>query len=452
MTGPSSAEFYPFCLAMIVLVLMGFFLMRLVCPRELPTSMAWAFAPAVGAGVCALIDFLFRRPMFTVEPLVLGTLAAIWIVRNGIHVPDLKMMSWRVPAYVVLIGVLLGYVFSQSMQIVTSLPYGGWDGFAIWNSHARFLFRDSLHWASHILNSFHPDYPLLVPLLNVRIWRYAGEVPDLGGWWAVLFAFSGVGILCAVVAEMRGSTMAALMVLVLIGTPHFLTSATAQEADAPLAVFILAALALIVFHFERMPDRPGIIAIAGFMVGCAAWTKNEGMLFLAAASASLLVPLLWQPAVALKRLGAYLAGLIVPLAVVLSVKSRIGAENDIFAGQHYEQIMARVMNLDRYRMISNYLAQKIWTFGAWSLAPIIPVVALVLLTGIHRQAVRTPGWIGSVAILVLVACGYFAIYVITPLDLKWHIETSMDRLMLHMWPSALMLAAVASRTNVQRAV
>jgi hypothetical protein len=452
MTGPSAAEFYPFCLAVIVLVLMGFFLMRLVCPREFPASMAWAFAPAVGAGVCALIDFLFRRPMVTVEPLVLGLLAAIWIVRNGIRVPDLKTTTWRVPAYFVLIGVLLGFTFSQSIQYVTNQPYGGWDGFAIWNSHARILIRDGLHWASHILNSFHPDYPLLVPLLNVRIWRYAGEVPDLGGWWAVLLAFSGVGILCAVLAELRGSTMAALMVLVLIGTPEFLTSAASQEADAPLAVFILAALALIVFHFERMPNRPGVIAVAGFMVGCAAWTKNEGMLFLVATSTILMLTMLWQPAVALKRLGAYIAGLIVPLAVVIFVKSRIGAENDIFAGQHYEQIMPRVMNLDRYRMIADYLVHKIWTFGAWSFAPIIPVLALVLFTGIHRQAVRTPGWIGSVAILVLVACGYFAIYVITPLDLKWHIETSMERLLLHLWPSALMLAAVATRTNVQRAV
>jgi len=35
---------------------------------------------------------------------------------------------------------------------------------------------------------------------------------------------------------------------------------------------------------------------------------------------------------------------------------------------------------------------------------------------------------------LIIACGYFMIYVITPHDLKWHIDTSIDRLMIQLLP------------------
>jgi len=39
--------------------------------------------------------------------------------------------------------------------------------------------------------------------------------------------------------------------------------------------------------------------------------------------------------------------------------------------------------------------------------------------------------------------GYFAVYLITPYDLVWHLSHSLGRLFLQVWPSALFLFFLA---------
>jgi hypothetical protein len=44
------------------------------------------------------------------------------------------------------------------------------------------------------------------------------------------------------------------------------------------------------------------------------------------------------------------------------------------------------------------------------------------------------------------AAGYFFIYVTTPQNLAWHIRTSLNRLLLHLWPSAVFVFFLIVRT------
>ena len=46
---------------------------------------------------------------------------------------------------------------------------------------------------------------------------------------------------------------------------------------------------------------------------------------------------------------------------------------------------------------------------------------------------------------------YFAIYLITPLELIYHLAGSLDRLLMHVWPACLLLAGMVtrSRTSVE---
>jgi len=48
--------------------------------------------------------------------------------------------------------------------------------------------------------------------------------------------------------------------------------------------------------------------------------------------------------------------------------------------------------------------------------------------------------------LALTSVGYLLIYVLRPLDLAWLLETSMDRLMLQLWPSIIFVVFLAART------
>jgi hypothetical protein len=72
----------------------------------------------------------------------------------------------------------------------------------------------------------------------------------------------------------------------LASTPFHRTGAS-QYADIPLSFFFLATVALVHFYRQRsvqIPDgRPiCLLVLAGVAAGFAAWTKNEGLLFLVA--------------------------------------------------------------------------------------------------------------------------------------------------------------------------
>ena len=48
-----------------------------------------------------------------------------------------------------------------------------------------------------------------------------------------------------------------------------------------------------------------------------------------------------------------------------------------------------------------------------------------------------------------IATAYLAVYVLTPLDLEWHLDTSMRRLQLQLWPALLLLVFVLVRTPAE---
>jgi hypothetical protein len=161
-------------------------------------------------------------------------------------------------------------VMTGAIEHVRMIPHGAWDGWAIWNSHARYLYHDASSWTEHIQNSFHGDYPLLLPVNVVRLWRYAGaEVPDLGGIFGLLMALSGVAILGAVLSSSRRTSVGLVVTLVLMTTPSLFIQAGDQEADVPLSVFFLASIALLCVSFEEERVRWGALALSGFLAGSA---------------------------------------------------------------------------------------------------------------------------------------------------------------------------------------
>src|SRR5262245_9285840 len=185
------------------MTLIGFFATALLARRMLPSRLNWALAPIVGSGICSLIFFVFRRPMFTVEFALLLALGAIWFLRQGTPHIRFSMQSWKVPVVSLLMAGALGLAIAGFIARTDRMPHGEWDGWAIWNSHARFLYRDGPSWQEHmtarvdgVQNTFHPDYPLLTPSLTARFWRYAGEeIPEAGAVVGIIFALSGIAIL-----------------------------------------------------------------------------------------------------------------------------------------------------------------------------------------------------------------------------------------------------------------
>jgi hypothetical protein len=433
-----------FLAALSVSTLLGYLAASFLWPRGLSHGALWAMAPGIGAGICSLIFFVFRRPMFTVEFALLLTLAAVWIFWRRprlSHSPAL----WQLPLPCLLLAGAVGFVASGLVFAISQNPHGDWDAFAIWNSHARYLYRDGPAWQEHIQNTFHADYPLLVPAVNARAWRYAGqEIPETGGWLGLVFTLSGVAVLIATLIELRNLRRAMLIGLVLLATPFYLEYGVSQSADVPLSLYFLSTIALLCLYSERASGERGLLVLAGFMAGCAGWTKNEGLIFIFALCIAMLAPVLVGRAAALRRFSAFALGLLLPLAVILFFKVTIAPPSELMSHRGYAEMMTKVLDPDRYFSILTSSAATLWSFGDWAANPLIPLLIFIVVCGVDRRRIRSFGWLAGAGTMAIVLAGYFAVYLLTPFDLKWYLDGSLSRLFLQIWPPALLLAGLVA--------
>ena len=77
-----------------------------------------------------------------------------------------------------------------------------------------------------------------------------------------------------------------------------------------------------------------------------------------------------------------------------------------------------------------------------------PGVALLILAAALRFRLSGPErrWAAVAGVtLAGVLAGYFAVYLVTPANLDWHLSTSLGRLLVQVWPSALLLAFIMFR-------
>src|SRR4029078_6200143 len=109
-------DFIFFALSIGVAGLMGYLIADRLCPRNYHRWLVWAFAPATGLGICSLIVFFFRRPMSTVEAMLLAVLLFFWIRTHGMPLAGWrKIFTWRTSMLAVIFAVVLGWSLESSL-------------------------------------------------------------------------------------------------------------------------------------------------------------------------------------------------------------------------------------------------------------------------------------------------------------------------------------------------
>ncbi len=329
-------------------------------------------------------------------------------------------------------------------------PHGGGDAYAIWNMRARFMFRGHELWTrgfSEIIAWSHPDYPLLIPSSIARLWTYIGfdthRVPQvLSGF----FTFATVAALSSSLAVLRSARHGVVAALFLLATAYFVRLGGDQYADIPMGFFILSTAVLLVLS-EATPatgGSRGLLSLAGLTTGFAAWTKNEGMLFVLAVTFAILATTLIRRGLrnSVRTLGFFLIGLLPVLLVVLYFKARYAPPNDLFGSHDLGPFIARLKDSHRYALIARAFGNELLRWGNGLTA--VFVVYLVASGVRSRRPHPTFVSAGFIA-LALMFVGYFFVYVLTPLDLSWHLGTSLERLLLQMWPAFLFLLFLVIR-------
>jgi hypothetical protein len=410
-----------------------------------PWSFVLSLAVLVGLGLSSLTFtltlFLLDGSTLALWALDLSVLAiAVGVFMRREPLPTARVTAKMQPIEWVLLSCLaLAASAAVTIFVVNTIatPHGEWDAWAIWNMRARFLARAGAQWRSALderLAWSHPDYPLLLPSLVARGWMQLGSTPTVvPASVAFLFAAAALGVLYGTLSTLRARSQALLGTLCLVGTLTFVQAAATQLADLPVGCFLLAACALLALHWRR-GDRMSALW-AGFLCAMAAWTKNEGALFMACVFvvAGLRV-LRARRRVAWAEALPFVAGL-APLLILLGTFKLVFAPASYLFATGGGQMLAQILTPARYVEIGYAFATAVVRFGGWlGLA----LIAYAILMGRTRDEDSRRAGLAVASLVTLMLAGFFAVYVITPKDLAWQLEFSLGRLLLQLWPSALL--------------
>jgi hypothetical protein len=449
---------------------MGFLIVSVLWPSERPLllnlPLKCCLSVGFGFGASSCLVFLWMlivgqlsRGVFILEFALLALLSVFLVRRRRSFtaiapqkVEDVGASSCAKPHILrfalcaTAVSALVRYCFLSLQN-----PHGGFDAYAGWNLRARFLYRGAGYWKNFSAMTWtHPDYPLLVPASIARSWEFIGRetqlIPIAIG---LLFTFATIGIVAISISRLRSERQGILAALILLGTPFLIIHGAAQYADVPLSFFFVASVALLFFYSES-PSQLHFLILAGMAAGFSAWTKNEGILFFALLFlAHLAVTTAAKGRRAYLREVTALATGAAPLMVVIGVyKICVAATNDMIGVQSSRSVLADLLDISRYHMVTIHFLKELFAFGEWN--PVLSVPLLLffyfLLVDAHVEKKNVPALSIAVLLIVLMIAGFFFVYILSPFDLEWHLDTSLNRLLLQVWPLAVFAYFAVVRT------
>ena len=342
-----------------------------------------------------------------------------------------ETIIWLRNIFLFLILISVG---SFLMKTFVEEPHGKWDAVDTWNFRARWLFRGGVDWSyAFSLRAMDGlDYPLLVTASVFRMWQILGKEFIAGPIFiAGIFTFGSFLLLFSSLALLRGRNQGYLAAIFLLLSTQFLNIGTYQYADVPLAFFILGTVSLFSLK-DRYPEISfPIVFLAGLTASCAAWTKNEGLLFLALVILVYFIARLrkrqWTRT--LKDFIGFTAGLVPVLGTLTYFKLNFALENTHIRANPLKQLGMYLVEVDRYIIVSTKFINKFFTFNdgiVWLMA------GYILISGLDRPDLFKKRALSPAILLLSMMCCYFFIYIIFPGDPRDLLSASLRRIIIQL--------------------
>jgi hypothetical protein len=337
-----------------------------------------------------------------------------------------------------------------------SLPVNGWDAWAGW------FFRGSVFYiAKNVSPAFltdvtmpihlQADYPLSIPLSITWVYTCLGQVDDqlVKILWPiqyfsllVTFYFFAKELASQIHALFFTAFASLVPILMIHGgglSPKMTfaglyTSNFVGYADLPLAVTFLAAGGFLSLGLMRR--EASFFTGAVFFAGLAAWTKNEGMTFAIATIVLVVFCGFFARILSWKRglsLVAFLGLMMIPWILY---KKFFSLQNEYVENFSFELFTSRLANLSTVLFWVIKGIARPFEFYNWTWY----LYLFLLVRNVRRFF--SPGSFCLNVLLIFQLGSYILVYLVTPRDLEWHIKTSLDRLVLHLVPLALLISAI----------
>ncbi|MBL8062773.1 MAG: glycosyltransferase family 39 protein [Anaerolineales bacterium] len=423
-------------------VILGTLIVHLIWPEKSLTAILLKFSlgTGLGLGISSILYFLVlqiapgRVNMLILQailliPLFIASYSKAKFPRIAdLQIPAMSWLQWGLFTIFIASLVISGLVF---VNYITSRPQGVFDAWSIWNRAARFIHRDPENWIATLSPELpllrHADYPLLIPLNVAWGWDLLGnETLRISMMQSILFTFGTIFLMFSALASTQTLGQASLASVILMGISGIVASGTNLVADVPVTYFVLAS-GILMYMFTQRNEFP-LLILSGFMAGLAGWTKNEGLLFIAVSPFALIAA---APSKIRQSFLYYMAGLIIPLLVILYFKT-LAPANDLMTNSG-ASLIEKITDLTRYELIIRSFATDVFRRETIFLF----IYMLIMWNGFAWK--RWHGILALAMLLVLQVLGYAGIYLITPYDLEWHLVTSQYRLFMQIIPLALFL-------------
>ncbi|MGE4062174.1 MAG: glycosyltransferase [Rhodospirillaceae bacterium] len=332
------------------------------------------------------------------------------------------------------LGIIVVCTAGVGLAIIAD-PLFAWDARSVWFFQAKVIYLDggfrlSTFWTTLEYDWVHKHYPKLLPLLAAR----AADITAVG-WNEYAPKLALIPLLAAGVAGIAAVAHSAWRTLLILAGAALIAKVYVLDgyADGFIALFGTAAAGALVSWIERGDRRDLILAAAA--CGVLLCLKEEAKLFLIALS-----PLIAYGAVkqrhALSVRDAAVLIVFVPYGVWAAFSADINPAPVIPAARVLVQAAQTFFDPAVLFTKLGYLAEA---SQKQTYLPIMATawLAVALAAGLesHRTAL-----LGAVAIVYVL--GLAAVYLGTPADFEWHVNSSLER--VAMLPALLFWAGVVT--------
>jgi hypothetical protein len=405
---------------------------------------------AVGCGGVAIvllwISMLGVKPMRAVV-LCIGVASLVALVllrRRFARIDRSRRRPLRGGDVLTLLALALIGVQLACAAAMALLPAFEIDAIAIWGLKAKVLYFQSLaprpeYFTDLSLSFTHLDYPLLVPSLWAGAYAILGAPHDGMGKTALLLPL--VALVAAMYGAARGALdrpRAALLTALAMGLPVVGAFAGRGIADPTFALFLFLSAKSLMDWLRH--GRPCDALLAGAGAGLAAMTKLEGWPLIVSIGAVLTIAIVIRLIRGQRRRESLIAWITCFLAYIVIVGPwLIWSRNLPHAHENYqgrlrpETIVAGLHRLPEL-MTAAWRELRLWSYLA-------PLVMLLITAAIGWRAFKQLDVIGGWIVLVVQLLAYVAAFLVTPWDVSVLAGYSLHRLLFHVAPLAMLLAA-----------
>lgn len=301
-----------------------------------------------------------------------------------------------------------------------TIRWGEWDAWAIWNCHAKYLFYEN-SWTSLFTNNVaHSDYPLMLPSLIAIFWKSLGSIhPIVPAVIAYVVFICILSLIYSSVNQNHFKYIGILMVLFLILDYRLIPMAASQYADTLVSLLILLTIILL---SKQKENTNSYYLLIGFFASLPLWVKNEGIVFFIFTS----ILIVFQNYKDKRKIFSFIVGALPIILIYTYFKTAYAPDNDIVSGVGGGTI-EKIFTLDRYVIIIKNL-----THTLIFLFPFLTIITITTLI-VHPKVLLS----GITLVIATTLASYLFVYVITPHDINWHLNTSLSRLIHQLHPSII---------------